>query len=73
MTTYAEAARASSLPGSGLSGLARQLARAVAAALTRWRTARAIAELDDHLLRDIGMQGVRPVERALPLSRPDLW
>lgn len=73
MTTCTEAARASSLPGPGIAGRVRELGRAIAAAAMRWRTARAIAELDEHLLRDIGMQGARPLERTLPLGRPDLW
>jgi uncharacterized protein YjiS (DUF1127 family) len=61
------------MPGRGIAGRARDLGRSLAASLKRWRTARAIAELDDHLLRDIGMQGARPFERTLPLGRPELW
>lgn len=73
MTPHAEAARASFLPGTDLPALVRGLARAFAAALAQRRTARAVRELDDHLLRDIGLQGVRLAERELPLRRPDLW
>lgn len=73
MTTLTEAARAASLPGAGLGAQARHVARAIAAAVTRWRTERALAHLDPHLLRDIGMEGRSPFERTLPTDRPELW
>lgn len=73
MSTISEAAPASSLSGAGPAAPARSLARMLAGAVARWRTARAIAELDDHLLRDIGMLGAKRMESPLPFGRPDLW
>lgn len=73
MTTLSEAASASSLPGAGPARNAWSLAKVLAGAVARWRTARAIAELDDHLLRDIGMLGAGPSEPHRPFGRPDLW
>jgi hypothetical protein len=73
MTTLSEAASASSLPGAGPARTSWSLSGALAGAVARWRTARAIADLDDHLLRDIGMLGAARSEPRLPFGRPDLW
>jgi hypothetical protein len=73
MATLTEAARAATLPDARLGAQARHLARAIAAAIARWRTERALAHLDAHMLRDIGMEGTRPFERPLPTDRPELW
>lgn len=73
MMTRTEAARAASVPALGIGTHARRIARAITAALAAWRTERALAHLDAHLLRDIGMEGARPFERPLPTDRPELW
>jgi hypothetical protein len=73
MTTLTEAARGASSPALGIGAHARQIARAITAAVAAWRTERALAHLDAHLLRDIGMEGRSPFERPLPTDRPELW
>ncbi len=73
MTTLTEAARAASLSGAGFGAQARRITSSIAAAIAAWRTERALAHLDTHLLRDIGMEGSRPFERPLPTDRPELW
>lgn len=73
MSSFTEAARAASLSGVGLGAYARHLAGRIVAAIAAWRTERALADLDTHLLRDIGMEGARPFERPLPTDRPELW
>lgn len=73
MNTISEAAPASFLPGARSVRSSASLVKVLAGAVARWRTARAVAELDDHLLRDIGMQGANRTELRLPLGRPDLW
>lgn len=73
MTTLTAAARAASLPGLGIGAHARHVTRAIAAAIAAWRTERALAHLDAHMLRDIGMEGTRPFERPLPTDRPEFW
>jgi hypothetical protein len=70
MTTITRAAPAAAIPAGGLADQARQLVRRIAVAVAAWRTERAVAELDEHLLRDIGMAGTRPFERPLPT---ELW
>lgn len=73
MTTRTEAARAASFPALGIGTHARRIARAITAAVAAWRTERALADLDAHLLRDIGMEGRSPFERPLPTDRPEVW
>jgi hypothetical protein len=73
MSSFTEAARAASLSGVGLGACARHLAGTIVAAIAAWRTERALAHLDPHLLRDIGMEGARPFGRTLPTDRPELW
>jgi hypothetical protein len=73
MTSITEAARAASLSGVGIGAYARHLAGTIAAAIAAWRTERALAHLDTHMLRDIGMEGTRPFDRKLPTDHPELW
>ena len=73
MTTLTETARAVSLSGVGFGAHARRMAASIAATIAAWHTERAIAHLDAHMLRDIGMEGTRRFERPLPTDRPELW
>lgn len=73
MTTRTEAASAASVSALGIGTHARRIARAIMAAVAAWRTERALADLDAHLLRDIGMEGRSPFERPLPTDRPEVW
>lgn len=72
MTTVTEAARAAFFSALGIGAHARRIARAITAAVAAWHTERALAHLDAHLLRDIGMEGRSPFKRPLPTGRPEL-
>lgn len=73
MTGMTEAARAAPFPGRGIGAHVRHVAHAMMVAMARRRTERALADLDAHLLRDIGMEGARRFEWQPPTDRPEFW
>lgn len=73
MTSDAEALRASSFPATRRPGVVARIRRAIAHAFERARTERALARLDAHLRRDIGLPE-RPARSPRDaLGRPEPW